>query len=98
VITEHDIGVSENHRLVMGPQFATRTSDKELSHSDSKDTETSTMKSKQTGKHEMKFDCFYAEKLVEIAKYYGFDGWFINIESQMDKASLFACLHTYLLV
>ncbi|KAI8852965.1 glycosyl hydrolase family 85-domain-containing protein [Chytridium lagenaria] len=29
------------------------------------------------------FDPFYANRMVELAEYYGFDGWFINIESNL---------------
>ncbi len=30
-----------------------------------------------------KFNPFYADRLVELCCYYGFDGWFINIESDV---------------
>ncbi|TPX70206.1 mannosyl-glycoprotein endo-beta-N-acetylglucosaminidase [Spizellomyces sp. 'palustris'] len=31
------------------------------------------------------FDPYFADKLVQVAQYYGFDGWFFNIESPVDK-------------
>lgn len=31
---------------------------------------------------------FFADQLIEIAKYYGFDGWFINIENPIPKEQI----------
>lgn len=40
-------------------------------------------KSDGTLQNKSPFDKFYADKLVQIAEHFGFDGWFFNIESSL---------------
>ncbi len=67
IITEWEGGAADNIRLLNGP-------------SDAVAGLTPTADGKV---RESEFNSFYADRLVAIAKYYGFDGWFINIESDV---------------
>ncbi|KAI9205145.1 glycosyl hydrolase family 85-domain-containing protein [Polychytrium aggregatum] len=59
LITEWEPGVSENLKLIYGPDYIEGITDEEA------------------------FSPFFADKLVEIAQFYKFDGWFINIEAPL---------------
>jgi endo-beta-N-acetylglucosaminidase D len=43
------------------------------------------------------FDTYYADKLIQIAQYYGFDGWFFNIESKLPNAKYVNKMRDFLL-
>ena len=67
-ITEWEPGKLENERWILGIE---------------PDDEKSRDESRDASKHPVRWNHRYADRMVQLAVEYGFDGWFINVESEL---------------
>ncbi|KAJ3194254.1 hypothetical protein HK101_003140 [Irineochytrium annulatum] len=76
-ITEWALGVIDTLQLLYGPKWSPETCPRRVAGQDRNGKDVIALGSS------LPFDPYYADKMVEMAVYYGFDGWFINIESEL---------------